>query len=815
MNRTELRLTKLRNALHAPRVPSLAQYLNLLGLQDGVLTGVNLDMSSVHEIEPPSSTLMDPSRFELFNLQLRSLLNSLPPEVTLQFVVQIRQNDPAAVKAFKEEALKDGASKLARLIVGKKCEAIEKKFIQRRRYLLFATSRPKDGKIPMTSIFPIYQKPLKETLKAFDSLRRRDHAALEQIIEERLQNAGMKFRRLASQEILDFVFEHLNPGRPNPPILKALNPAQRLGPAQTLRGQIIFNAVKEEFDHVQMGGTYFRGLSLMRLPENSHLFYAQRLLNSLWPDCDLVLNIHSLDTEKAIASLKLKNNISRTLAFSALSKNYEAEQKHLELDELITDIRGSAQRLFQFSLSVLIRGKSLDELADKTLPVLGAFHDFSAAEAASDDMNHSRIFLQSIPGHAGLNERRFYVQTDALSGLLPLSGAYRGSKSKKMLVETPLGELVGLDPFDPELPAKHGLILGTTGSGKSFATNYILSSFLVENPDNHVVIIDVGGSYRKLARVFGGDYLEVTLSEKYGFNPFPPKSQIAPGGDFDDDAVAYLSLLISRMCAASASVHEKGFLERAIKAAYSKKEEILLSDVREELLRISASHPAAKTYADSLELWTSGMYGRLFNRPGGLDSKKRLVVFDLQNLDHHPDLQGVYFFVIRSMIWGKLLNRALKKIIVIDEGWKFFDDETGSELVQNLYRTARKFNGAVLSISQSPKDFLDTKAASAIIANSYVKYMLKLSKGHELLGQFELNCNEIEAVKNLQSKHKVFSDLFVKFGPHGLVIRVEPGPLDYWICTTDAADHVRENDLRNQNPELSEMELLVKLAEGK
>jgi conjugal transfer ATP-binding protein TraC len=272
------------------------------------------------------------------------------------------------------------------------------------------------------------------------------------------------------------------------------------------------------------------------------------------------------------------------------------------------------------------------------------------------------------------------------------------------------------------------------------------------------------------------------------------------------------------MCAAPGQVistYEKGFLEKAVKAAYAKKAEILLSDIRQELALLAPDYPEAKKFADSLELWTTGMYGRLFNRPGNLDVSKRLVVFDLQNLENHPDLQSVYFFVIRSIIWGKLLNRKLKKIIVIDEGWKFFNDDVGAELIENLYRTARKFNGAIFSISQSPKDFLDTKAANAIITNSYIKYILKLTKGHELLSQFELNPNEIEAIKLLQSKPRVFSDLFVKYGNHSLVARIEPCPLDYWICTTDAKDHVYESKIRDENPGISEADLLLKLTEAK
>ncbi len=812
MNRIELGLTNLRSALHGPKVPPLAQFLNLWSLCGDTLVGVNLDFSSVYELECDNVFLMDPSRQDLFASQSRSLLNALPPDVTLQFLVRIRKGDPEALNEHRRTVLGPGTEAFSRTIIEKKCEFIEGKFIQRRRYYLFVTSHPQGRKAPMTFILPAYNRPWREVTKEYHELRMKEHSALEQTVSERLNSLGLRFRQLPAQEVLDLVFEHLNPGRPRGLDLKAVSPLR------TLREQAAFHPIKEEFDHVQVNGSYFKGLGLLRLPEVSHLGYTQKLLNCLWPDCDLTLTVHSLDTEGALASLKLKNNITRTLAFSAWTKNYEAEQKHLELDDMITEIRASAQRLFRFGLTVLVRAASLEELKDKTNPVVGAFHDFASAEAVSDDMNHFRLYLQSLPGHGDLNDRKFYIQTNALAGFLPITGTWRGSRQKKMLVETPLGELVGLDPFDEELPAKHGLILGTTGSGKSFTTNYILSSFMAESNDNHVVVIDIGGSYRKLALNFKGEYLEVSLSERFGFNPFPLRASIAPGGQFDDDAVAYLSLLISRMCVengAGVSVYQKGFLEKAIKAAYAEKEEVILSDIRAQLYNLAKEHPTAKTFADALELWTDGMYGRLFNRRGALDISNRMVIFDLQGLENHPDLQGVYFFVIRSIIWGKLQNRALKKIIAIDEGWKFFNDDVGAELIENLYRTARKFNGAVFSISQSPVDFLETRAAKAIIANSFIKYILKLTKGHELLSQFDLNPNEVEAAKQLQSKQGVFTDVFAKYGSHSMVIRIEPCPLDYWICTTDAKDRVFEDRVRSENPGISETDLLLKLAEAR
>jgi len=811
MNGVELGLTRLRAVLHGPKVPPLAQFLNLWRFCGDALAGVNGDFSSVYELDCENVFLMEPGRQDLYMAQARSLLNSLPPDATLQFVVQVRRGDPATLAAHRKEALAENADAFGRTIIEKKCKFFEGKFTQRRRYLLYVTSHPKDRKAPMTFILPSFSRSWRGNLDQFLAARHKEHQGLEQVVSERLHNMGLRFRKLGAQELLDLAFHHLNPGRAGGLSLK------RLSVERTLREQVVFHPLKEEFDHLQIGGSVFRGVSLVRLPEVSHMGYTQKLLNSLWPDCDLVLTVHALDTERSISGLKLKNNVTRALAFSAWTKNYEAEQKHLELDELITELRATAQKLFRFGMSVLVRGQSAEEVKDRTSALVGAFNDFASAEAAAADMDHFRLFAQSIPGHGELDGRKFYMQTNALSGFLPLTGTWRGSPRKKILLETPLGELVGLDSFDEELPAKHGLILGTTGSGKSFTTNYLLSNFLAESEKNHVVVIDVGGSYRKLAQSFQGAYLEVRLADEFGFNPFPPAGQIMGKDGFDDDTVAYLTLLISRMClqdGRSVTVEQKGLLERAIKAAYAKGE-VLLQNVREELALLAQDQEAAKPFADSLEMWTAGMYGRLFNRPGLFDIDKRLVVFDLQGLEDHPELQSVYFFVIRSIIWDKLQDRSLRKIIAIDEGWKFFNDDVGAALIENLYRTARKFNGAVFSISQSPTDFLETRAARAIIANSYVKIILKLAKGHELLPQFDLNPNEIEAVRQLQSKPGEFSDVFMKFGGHSLVARIEPSPLDYWVCTTNAQDWLTEEKARKANPGLSQAELLLKLAEGR
>ncbi|MDE1976432.1 MAG: hypothetical protein KGI84_04135, partial [Elusimicrobia bacterium] len=165
MNGLELKLTRLRALLHAPKPLSLGQYLNLWSFQDGVLVGVNLDYSSVYEIEAENAFFYEPSRLDLFNIQARAFLNSLPPHAVLQFLVQIRRNDNDMLREYRQTALEGAADDWSRTIVQKKCEFIAGKFSQRRRCFLFTTSRTADGKAPMTWLLPIFRRPLKERVR--------------------------------------------------------------------------------------------------------------------------------------------------------------------------------------------------------------------------------------------------------------------------------------------------------------------------------------------------------------------------------------------------------------------------------------------------------------------------------------------------------------------------------------------------------------------------------------------------------------------------------------------------------------------------
>jgi len=65
----------------------------------------------------------------------------------------------------------------------------------------------------------------------------------------------------------------------------------------------------------------------------------------------------------------------------------------------------------------------------------------------------------------------------------------------------------------------HSIILGATGSGKSFFLNFLLTHLQKYRPLTY--IFDIGGSYENLTRLFGGTYLPVGIEQRsFTINPF-------------------------------------------------------------------------------------------------------------------------------------------------------------------------------------------------------------------------------------------------------------------------------------------------------
>jgi len=811
-----LKLKRLKE--ERKRIPFHSK-LDLLTVDEGgLIIGVSGRMGAGYSLEGVDYLLYSDEGIQSFFDELKKMLNQLPEDIVLSFMKRSSE-DTSGFQKFTAEAIQ-GNDPIARAILESKTQGLKHMRVVKKELFLFVTCLSPDMGKKKGADTNHHFREHEESQKLIKNA--------EEIVMNTFSSLGLKVRRLHRMEILREYFKKLNPTLSKIALCEDFFTGEFVTHPrfETWRSKLLLHPPEIRGDSTYLDGLYHAAVNLRILPEDASVGMTKSFERALPDEYEWLLTIRKPDQEKEILRMRIKSNFARANAFLRFTEDQMARERAGQYQSFLEEMAEQAENIFNISMSVLVKDDSLTALEEKKNRVLKAFSKLGGAIGVADHFEHDLLFLSHLALQAAENPMSFPVLTDALTRLLPIHSEWKGTERPSIVLKTHQDEMLKLDLFDPSLPAKHALMLGSTGSGKSFTTNFLLSHFLVASPSHHVVVIDVGGSYRKLARVFGGSYLEIDCSDEYALNPFPQKKRLIPKEDtFDSDLLGFLTTLLEKMVSdsnqAALTSSDLRILERAVLHVYKSIPENgipLLQDVQNVLrnyfLGDDEDRKRAYHFSKNLGIWTEGRFGKLLNRQGNLSLDDRFLVFDLAKLSAHPELQSILFFVIRSALSKKLDNLSIKKMIVIDEGWRFFNDDIGSRLIEELYRTARKSNGLVLSISQSPEDFLESKASTAILANSYVKYILKLQKGHELLSRFDLNPNELRATSSsLEIRPGYFSEMFLKFFNHSVIARVEPSPLDYWIATTDPDDFLEEEKCRALHPGLGDLEILKVLAE--
>jgi type IV secretory pathway VirB4 component len=802
--------------------PPLINATNLWAYEDNALIGLDLQFSKCFEITPPNLLIVSEDTQEQFFGAIKQVLHGLKVGVVVQFWQQIGNGDDERIDLYEKDASISDDDKLAHLILKNKINYLRQAGIKNKKTYMFLTTLPsakKKKSLGATILSSTFAKNADIDEKTHIQRVRELNEIVSPFVTG-INSVGIKSRELPKEEILTMVYDYLNPGRKenlkNFPIRADL----------TLREQLVYNAGENHFDHLYIDGYYYRTVNLYARPKAINFDDLVATLRMLSPVCDISITLALGNQDILQKDLQSKANIAKGVAASGFFvKNYTAMAKSADVHALIEDVNSTAQKFFEYGLSIILRERTLEKLTEKTNKALLAIRNFGEADGIIDDMNHLRLFLSVLPNHSSLNPRKQTYQTEAVARMLPFSTDWVGSPFPHMVFQTEDNQLIFFDPFDDTMQNFNGVVVGVPGSGKSFLTNFVLTNFFIKNKNNHIVIIDVGGSYRKFCELFGGSYFAVSFDEKYAINVFPPKEFFDTcDPETKSETLNNIKLIIRRMLQLDAYDNDQEVVvNRAIEATYEycQHESPLLKSLVYQLKEMSKDKDAdevlkniAGTFSRQLQLFVEGDYAKIFNRPSQLDLSNRLIVFDLQNLNDER-AQSVIFFVIQMAIMGKMNDRSLRKMIIMDEAWRFINDDTGAELVTNLYRTARKFGAGIYTISQNPNDFIDSKAGAGIMGCLSIVWLLKMTTGTEVLHKYRLSPQEVDQVASLISVKRKYSQVFLKVDSNSRVVRVEPNDLEYWICTTDARDMVTEKEFRDAHPDYTSEQILAGLAQAR
>lgn len=77
---------------------------------------------------------------------------------------------------------------------------------------------------------------------------------------------------------------------------------------------------------------------------------------------------------------------------------------------------------------------------------------------------------------------------------------------------------------------------------------------------------------------------------------------------------------------------------------------------------------------------------------------------------------------------------------------------------------------------------------------------------------FDFNDTQVERIKSLQIKKGEYSEFYYLQDENESILRLVPEPLSHWFSTSDANDKMRIAQIERENPLLTKLEVLEKLA---
>jgi type IV secretion system protein VirB4 len=550
---------------------------------------------------------------------------------------------------------------------------------------------------------------------------------------------------------------------------------------------------------LRMDDDYVRTLTLKELPSETRPLLLQGLLD-VPANFHVVTEWHPVDNAKArkeIASHRRHHHNSKTSFVSNLQDHQNAGPR----DELVDDSKEAAISELGSALTALgMEGKNFGEFTlsvviydEDRLKVEHAVAEFQKLFTQHDGLlyeeryNLLNAFFATVPGNRQFNLRKQWALNSNYADLSFLFAVDSGARWNPHLEREYLAVLESTHgtPYYLNLHSgdvAHTLLLGATGSGKSFSLSFTLQS--LQKYDPMTFIFDLGGSYETLTRVFGGTYLNVGLKNPgFTINPF----SLDPTHENLNFLYLFLQVLIESGGRYELTTADEKALFAAIERAYK-----LPAEIRTLTNFTSILGPLG----ERLHRWTqAGQFGHLFDNVEDTLAFSRFQTFNFDGWSEYPDvLEPLLFYVLQraSSEIEKPANTATFKVFVIDEAWVFLKNKTIRDWITRAEKTWRKKNAAMILATQSVVELAASDMLHIVNESCPTKIFLSNPNiDRKLYSEvFQLNDTQLELLESLVPKRELL--LMQPEGTKKLVLEVDA--LTYWIATNNARDNLRKQE---------------------
>lgn len=354
----------------------------------------------------------------------------------------------------------------------------------------------------------------------------------------------------------------------------------------------------------------------------------------------------------------------------------------------------------------------------------------------------------------------------------------------------------------------NAFILGGSGTGKSFFTNYFVRSCY--DAGQTVFIIDVGDSYQGLCSVIreesgGRDGIYHTWDKDHPitFDAFIGIGEwLDPNGRLqqDSDGVNFLLSFLQTLWSPAGgwNADSSNILKQIIRdftaSLRGTTQKPVFDDLRNYIISSIAPqvHSAEGYKCDSVQVTQrrfdidglilamgdysiGGAFGFLLNdrNPKDLFSS-RFTVFEVDRLSgiNDPKFYSLCILCIMNSFNARMRSTEGMKVMVIEEAWKAIANETMSGYLAGLWKTARKFQTSAVVVTQQVSDIMSSQVIrDTILQNSSVRILLDQSNNRnsfsqlqELLGLTDHQRDVILSMNRIHKEGLHYREVFIALG---------------------------------------------------
>ena len=443
------------------------------------------------------------------------------------------------------------------------------------------------------------------------------------------------------------------------------------------------------------------------------------------------LHIRSIDQTEAIKTIKRKitdlDKMKIEEQKKAVRSGYDMDIIPSDLatfgseaKNLLQDLQSRNERMFILTFLVVNMADTKRKLENDIFAAAGIAQKYNCALTRLDYQQEAGL-LSSVP----IGENLIPIQR----GLTTSSTAIFIPFITQELFQAGAALYYGLNALSSNmilcdrkrLKNPNGLILGTPGSGKSFAAKReMTNAFLITDDD--IIICDPEAEYFSLVQRLNGQVIRLSPTGRGidGKPQYVNPMDINLNYSEDDNPLALKSDFILSLCELVIGGKEglqpvdKTVIDRAVRNVYrpfladpDPAKMPILGDLYDEIKK--QPEIEAQRIAAALELYVHGSLN-VFNHRTNVDIHNRLVCFDIKELG--AQLKKLGMLIVQDQVWNRVtVNRAEKKATryYMDEFHLLLKEEQTAAYSVEIWKRFRKWGGIPTAITQNVKDLLASR----------------------------------------------------------------------------------------------------------